>query len=667
MAETISESKVAQARRLAEQGFRVFPLLPDSKIPPARMRWRDQATSDPEKVEALFADYPDANIGLATGQGIAVLDVDDKNGRKGSQTLEFMAMCDDILPPTLTVETPSGGRHIYLATPTGHDVRNSAGKLGEGLDIRGEGGYVVAPGSTIGGKPYRVIDSAGPLDEIALAPDWLLAKCQRYSPRERNADPLIELDTDAAIARVAEFLQEEAPPAIEGEGGNETTYRVAAQCRDQGVSEDTCIDLMLEHYNEQCEPPWPDEALAEIVRHAYQYAKGAPGNAAPEAVFAPVEIAGPAGRGSAESVFAPATPQRPPLRIVTFAEAVARLDTRELVEDLLGENAMSVLYGPSNVGKTFVALDIAFRVATGTPWAGKRTEKRAVVYVAAEAGRGILDRIAALKKAHGVQDCPLYVVPQPIDLFADNGDVGPLLDAIARVAELAGLPVGLVVIDTLSRAMGAGNENAPDDMGRMVRNLDRARDGAESKPHLMVVHHSGKDEARGARGHSSLRAATDTEIEIKDGTLHVTKQRDMAAIRPLGFRLAVVELGVSSRGKTVTSCVVEKEGDPGFAFASKEPDLSPEEITALDALDLALADERAVMRGGRRWVATGLWGGYIEAVGKGYTPDDENAVPPPVLTVRDMEMGQKAFERLRDRLQRRNMIVDFKRNQWSRP
>jgi RecA-family ATPase len=87
-----------------------------------------------------------------------------------------------------------------------------------------------------------------------------------------------------------------------------------------------------------------------------------------------------------------------------------------------------------------------------------------------------------------------------------------LIDLIAEVARQTDKRVVLVVIDTLARAMAGGNENASEDMGAFVRNVDRVRSATSA--HTMIVHHSGKNKAAGARGHSSLRAATDTEIEI---------------------------------------------------------------------------------------------------------------------------------------------------------
>src|SRR5205085_7024209 len=118
-------------------------------------------------------------------------------------------------------------------------------------------------------------------------------------------------------------------------------------------------------------------------------------------------------------------------------------------------------------------------------------------------------------------------------------------DAI-RYADL-GMPVELIIIDTLSRVLAGGNENAPDDMGSFVRNVDRLR--ADTGAAVLVVHHTGKDTSRGARGHSLLHAATDTEIETsKDDvsgvyTAKVTKQRELPTEGALSFSLRQIELG----------------------------------------------------------------------------------------------------------------------------
>ncbi len=132
-----------------------------------------------------------------------------------------------------------------------------------------------------------------------------------------------------------------------------------------------------------------------------------------------------------------------------------------------------------------------------------------------------------------------------------------------------GVPLLLVVIDTLSRALAGGNENAPDGMGAFVRNIDRIR--TETGACCVLVHHTGKDGSKGARGHSLLRAAVDTEIEIVRGTgaggdklIHatLTKQKDAEAGAVFGFRLEPVRLGTDEDGDAITSCVVVSTDAP---------------------------------------------------------------------------------------------------------
>lgn len=151
--------KLLAARRLALAGFHVFPLLPNSKRP-AIKDWPTLATSDPDYVGGWWKENPDYNIGIHT-KGMMVIDLDPKHGGLDSWAalVETGRLLEDEIPPTLTVRTPSGGLHLYFRLPPGQqEVSNSVQKLGPGIDVRGKGGYVVAPGSTIDGKTYEVVD-----------------------------------------------------------------------------------------------------------------------------------------------------------------------------------------------------------------------------------------------------------------------------------------------------------------------------------------------------------------------------------------------------------------------------------------------------------------------------------------------------------------------------
>ena len=145
-----------------------------------------------------------------------------------------------------------------------------------------------------------------------------------------------------------------------------------------------------------------------------------------------------------------------------------------------------------------------------------------------------------------------------INLLDPEGDVDTLINTIKMQAQKY-RSIDLVVSDTLARVMAGGNENTAEDMGKLVINCDRVRHATGA--HVMVIHHSGKNAAAGARGSSALRAATDTEIEIeKNGAVScatVTKQRELEVEGTFAFQLQVIELGTNHRGKPITSCVVE--------------------------------------------------------------------------------------------------------------
>lgn len=172
----------------AGHGLRVLPIMPGGKRPPMA-EWQNAATTDPEIITSwwtgLYAGY---GLGIATGRasGIFVLDVDVSDGKAGDETLRELEIANDWLPATVSVITGSGGCHYYFRFPADFEVRNDAGKrLGPGLDIRGEGGQVVAPPTVhpITGRTYEWEDGCG-LGEIPIAdaPDWLLALLRPVVP-----------------------------------------------------------------------------------------------------------------------------------------------------------------------------------------------------------------------------------------------------------------------------------------------------------------------------------------------------------------------------------------------------------------------------------------------------------------------------------------------------
>lgn len=282
------------------------------------------------------------------------------------------------------------------------------------------------------------------------------------------------------------------------------------------------------------------------------------------------------------------------LEMVNISKVRPALENSYLVKGWLDRGTTSVVYGDSNVGKTFFALDLSMHVAARQAWHGAkvagmpgRLSAGVVYYIYLEGGSGFDNRLCALRKDR----------PALLDIVQDNGDFTPWPisidlhgptdgEAISLALEEEGQDVALIVIDTLAHAMGSGDENVARDMGQLIRNvaLIRERTGA----HVMLIHHSGKDTTRGARGSNSLRGAVDTEIELtKSGAVimaEARKQRDMHADKVFAFTLRSVELGLDEDGDQVTSAVIEPT-EP----VKRTPRLSGQQKVAMQALEDALA------------------------------------------------------------------------------
>lgn len=577
-----THDKRAAAVALARRGFRVFKLV-DGHKRPLSAGFSDLASNDITIVHRRWSDpvsgeAQDYNPAIATDEYL-VIDVDVKNGLRGFDSL---AVLEDygLDTNTLTARTPTGGAHLFYRLPPGVRVQLSNGRrLGEGLDVRGYHGLVVGAGAVFPNGAYEWANDVPMLD----APQWLIDMCGQPPVRAEKAGKVLgDLDTDANIARATVYLTEDAPIARIG-SANATTYAVAARVADYGISEHKTFELLQDHYlDDKCEGTWDDQALMDTIHNAYAYRNEPVGWRNPEAEFEAVTIID---RRTGQPAEQPKP--KPRLHYVRFEESAALAlieGNKPLIKGLLDCGAMSVLYGASNVGKTFVALDLAFHVAAGLPWRGRSTTKAAVVYVAAEAGRGIHRRVAALRQHYAAEiaaleargeSVTLSIVPCPIDLRDDKGDTEALIGLIKAAAAAMGAEPGLVFIDTLSRAIAGGDENSSVDMGAFVKHADRLR-GA-TKAHTSVVHHSGKDTSKGARGHSLLRAAADTEIEIADGRIEVTKQREMEGGQVIGFRLKEVILGADPDGDIITSCVlaervVDDDGLPALTEEEKQWD-----------------------------------------------------------------------------------------------
>lgn len=248
---------------------------------------------------------------------------------------------------------------------------------------------------------------------------------------------------------------------------------------------------------------------------------------------------------------------------IHFRDMRPHLTDGYLIKGLFVPNSIVGIIGQSGSGKTFGATDMALHIAARRAYRGRKIRGGLVCYAALEGPRSAENRFVAGRESLGFPGTsPLCLTPGPLNL-RDPADVALLIGFVREVESEYGEKCVAVFVDTLSRAMAGGDENGSEDMGALIAGADAARLAIGAT--LLLVHHTGKDETRGARGHSSFKAALDTEIEVvaKDN-LHVatvTKQRDLPAGGQFAFRLKVVELGKDEDGDAVTTCVVEPVDD----------------------------------------------------------------------------------------------------------
>ena len=247
--------------------------------------------------------------------------------------------------------------------------------------------------------------------------------------------------------------------------------------------------------------------------------------------------------------------RRDRFRLVPIDEITQRNPPEWLVDELLPKTDLAMIYGAPSSGKSFVALDLAFSVAHGFTWFNRKTEAGSVVWIAAEAAGAMRNRARAYAQARGIDPATtdLHVVEQTLSLMSQD-DVTALTDVLIQA-----MPK-LIIVDTLAAASGGANENSGEDMNVVLTNCRKIHE--ETGALILLIHHSGKDASRGARGWSGLHAAVRAEFTVThnaDGdspirVLTVTKQNEGIAGIKLPFKLNVVALEWDN---DVSSCVIE--------------------------------------------------------------------------------------------------------------
>lgn len=254
-----------------------------------------------------------------------------------------------------------------------------------------------------------------------------------------------------------------------------------------------------------------------------------------------------------------------------------------ILDDLIPAKGVGFIYGPPGSYKSFIALDMALCISSGRPWHGYECElPGAVVYIAAEGSRGILERSVAWKLHHECEIGPFVVLPIPV-MFDEVMMVQAFTTCLQQAAAHLGQPVRMVVIDTMARSFN-GDENSAQEVGAFVNACDRfAADLGDCM--VLVVAHTGKDTSRGIRGSSALIGAAYcsflvTKIGMGQALVKNDKQKDVELAEPMRFAMQTVSTGIVDRKDRIRRSLV-----PILESKGEYADPDAEEITAFDHKD----------------------------------------------------------------------------------
>lgn len=477
-----------QARRLASAGIKIFPCQPDGKMPACAHGFRD-ATTDLVQIDAWWTENPNYNIAICPEDaGQCVIDIDPG----GDATWIGLLAEHGQHEPTYTVETPRGGKHLYFEG----SLPPTVSKLGPHVDTRGRTSYVLVPPSIVNGKSYRVIHDR----ELAAVPAWIASAIQERSERITGPAPGgRELDTPTALARARNYVRDllvRGSIAISGCGGNDTTYRLAAELRDYGVSCEAALGIVLnplspavESWNANCQPPWEPSEIETIFRNAYAYGQNTAG------AWATRDLA-ETFRGAMA-----AQPVKPSKFLpLTFEEGIALPEPRWLVPGLIPANAYVLIYGAPASFKSFIALDIAMRHAA--------KGEGMVFYAALEGLYGIRQsRSRAWAFQNGKPGDCWRTMPGPrVGLEEEVQEFGDAIKACAGDRK-----IDLIVIDTFGRAMDGLDENWVPDVAKFTKSVESLIEAFGCT--VLVVHHTRREGDR-ERGSNSIEASTDAKLQV---------------------------------------------------------------------------------------------------------------------------------------------------------
>ncbi|MEJ5275773.1 MAG: bifunctional DNA primase/polymerase [Thermogemmata sp.] len=411
------------ALELAELGYAVLPLRPGEKVPLLQGGYKI-ASTEPKTIREWWSRRPDANVGISTSH-LIVIDLDAPAGLgwpdDGPLNQELQDRAGAV------VRSPRGGLHLYFATQELAGIRCSAGQLGEGVDVRAVGGHIVTPPSRTANGRYEWLRKPPPCDELPEPPVWLL---ERLAEQPRPPAPVAAVSVSVNGAALNGTANGHITAGSEGaripEGRRKTTLvALAGKLRDKGMSLEAIRAALITENRTRCTPPLPESEVEDILRSAARWRPG--------------HLPAPADDGDV---------------------CLAELQEREvdwLWPDRFPLGFVSLLAGRQGLGKSLLALDIAGRITTGSPWpdgSGVAPQGGVVIVnLEDDAARVLKPRL----RAAGADVNRVRAVTTPLDTFE--------VERAARIIDRTP-DCRLLIIDPIGNHLGAQTDASRDNAVR---------------------------------------------------------------------------------------------------------------------------------------------------------------------------------------------------------
>jgi hypothetical protein len=607
------------ALKLAQQGTFIFPAPATGEkkgiYPGAttnRRRWGN--TNDPATVRAYWLKHPDANIGLPTGKDnkIFVFEFDTPEGHEvdGATAVAELEAKHGKLPETLKSQSPSGSIHYYFNHP-GFYVKSSAGEIAPGIDIKGDGGMVLAPPSNRPGKgEYRWLNELPPVD----APQWLLDLIKATATKSASTAqrPAVPIPPPPPGATPVEKAVHEAYHSValmkKGRRNhelNDASFKLGILVGKDHLDEEKAIQLLLA----ACEA---NGSLAENAREchgtidsgmsggkregrkvmkAFSDTLAAARVSAEEATLQP-------GQAPPPPVFDKAAPKPKTSTADTIVEKARYLfetesdldnepDLAWLAEKWIPERSTGIIYGWYGSGKSFIAFDLLLHLAYGLEeWHGIKLPGIPCdgLLIAREGAAGFKRRIKAFKKHHGIteKNDRLVIMRSPVNFGEPVG-----FEELKAAIKATGKKFGAVVVDTVGRALPGEDMFDPKSITRFMEHLQQIGELGEGV--AIGVHHENK--TGDVMGSAYFQLNSDFMFHVKrdgdpekdpllSGTISCVKQKDGED----GWSRAITYKFIATEQNGEGSLVVDSLTETAGAASKAAEKLTTKEGLALQAL-----------------------------------------------------------------------------------